>query len=111
MAPFYACCDVVLLTSEDEGLPNVLMEAMALGRPVIGFDVGGVRELVGSDGAGIVVAWNNPAELAAQTQALLAEPERAAALGRRGRERIRTQFTQAGMVERLEAYLGELLAG
>jgi len=59
------------LTSEDEGLPNVVMEAMLTGTPVVAFDVGGVRELINSDEVGYVVPSNDTQLMAVKTLKLL----------------------------------------
>ncbi|MFH1143864.1 MAG: glycosyltransferase [Candidatus Eisenbacteria bacterium] len=113
--PLLACCDVVALTSDDEGLPNALMEAMLAGRAVVSFGVGGVEELLGAAGetsgseGGVIVAAGDPVALAAEVNRLLEDPSRAAALGRRARERILREFTVEKMIAQFEGYLLELL--
>lgn len=107
-ARFLAASDVVLLPSQDEGLPNVAMEAMALGRPVVGYDVGGVAELLAPPEAGRVVAYGDVAGLARQALALLDQPETAHALGARAAERIAREFSLETMVRRFEAVLEEV---
>jgi teichuronic acid biosynthesis glycosyltransferase TuaC len=61
----YSAADVLLLTSSREGWPNVVLEAMACGTPVVGFDVGAAAEMVTSDSVGRLLVGGDPAELAA----------------------------------------------
>jgi len=99
---------VVCLTSEAEALPMSILEAMALGRPVITTDVGGTRDAVVDGDTGFIVA---PGDAAAVTRALLAlahDPERAAAMGAAGRRRQRERFDGQRMVESYEAALARI---
>lgn len=70
----YAACDVLLLTSEREGWPNVVLESMACGTPVVAFDVGAVREMITSDLTGRIVVPRDAGALAAATASVLAAP-------------------------------------
>ncbi len=63
IAVWLSACDLFCLPSESEGLPNVVIEALACGRPVVGTDVGGIPELLSPE-SGIVVPKGNPAALA-----------------------------------------------
>jgi glycosyltransferase involved in cell wall biosynthesis len=63
--------DVLCLPSLTEGHPNVLLEALACGLPVVATDVGGVREIVTSEALGIVVPASRPDELAQALDAAL----------------------------------------
>ena len=63
--------DVLCLTSLEEGCPNVLLEALACGLPVVATNVGGVPEIVTSDRLGLVVPLGQPAELAAALETAL----------------------------------------
>ncbi len=56
--------DVLCLPSVDEGCPNVILEALACGKPVVASDVGGVRELASSDDIGLLARPKDPAHLA-----------------------------------------------
>ncbi|MGZ4547530.1 MAG: glycosyltransferase [Blastococcus sp.] len=82
---FYAAADVVALPSRWEGGPLVPLEAMAMGRPVVAFDVQGVRAALGSTGA--VLDPGDVRGMAAALARLLTDPASAAAEGRAARER------------------------
>jgi glycosyltransferase involved in cell wall biosynthesis len=83
-----AASDALVLSSIFEGLPNVVLEAMAASRPVIATRVGGVPELV-SEETGWVVAASDPAALAqAMCGALAAATEDLAAKGDRARDEV-----------------------
>lgn len=96
-----AALDVVVLPSWIEGLPLVLLEAMAQAKPVVATDVGGTAELVVHGETGLLVAPRDPAALAAAIDELLADPERARAMGEAGRWRVREQFSAEGAARRV----------
>lgn len=83
--------DVVVLPSISEGFPNVTLEAMLCGRPVVVTAVGGLPEQIGA--AGLAVEPRNPVELADGILALLADHEARRRLGRVARERASSRFT------------------
>ena len=68
---WYSAADVLLLASSREGWPNVLLEAMACGTPVIATGVGGVPELVCDGAAGRIVAKRSGSEFAKSVRSLL----------------------------------------
>ena len=70
----YSALDVVLLTSIVEGVPNVLIEAQAAGRPVVTTAVGGTREAVLDGHTGLVVGERSPAQLAQAVLSILDNP-------------------------------------
>jgi glycosyltransferase involved in cell wall biosynthesis len=70
----YSSLDVVLLTSIVEGLPNVLIEAQAAGRPVVTTDVGGTKEAVLDGRTGILVTERSATQLAQAVLAILDDP-------------------------------------
>ncbi len=99
VADLVAACDAVALLSEAEALPMSILEAMALGRPVVTTDVGGAGEAVADGETGIVVPPGDTAAAAAALAALAADPERAREMGERGRTRQREHFDGEAMVE------------
>jgi glycosyltransferase involved in cell wall biosynthesis len=109
MADCLAALDVFCLHSLQEGFPNVVAEAMAVGIPCVVTDVGDAARLV--DDSGIVVPSADPEALAAALLALLAKPEaERSALGARARARIAEHFSMDAIRARYEQ-LYDALAG
>jgi glycosyltransferase involved in cell wall biosynthesis len=99
--------DVFALTSvpNSEGMPTAILEAMALGIPVVATDVGSVRELVEDGVTGVVVPAREPTAIAAATATLLDDSERRERIGAAARERAATRFALDRLVElHAEAY-------
>ena len=94
--------DVFVLASLFEGLPNVLLEAMALAKPVVATEVGGIPELVESGVDGILVPSKKSSALAGAVLGLLKNPAKAQALGERGREKVRKDFVLERMIDQYE---------
>jgi len=102
--------DAVCLTSETEALPMVVIEAMALGRPVIATDVGGTGDLVVSGETGVLIA---PGDEDALVRAILdarAQPERLKEYAAAARQRQKAFFTLTRMVEGYGRALTDLMA-
>jgi len=74
VAGYMRQADVLCLTSLREGYPNVLLEALACGLPVVATSVGGVPEIVTDEDLGILVPLGQPAELAAALEKALEKP-------------------------------------
>lgn len=89
--------DVVLLPSAREIFPNVVAEAMALGRSVVTVDAGGAPEIAGD--AALLVEAGNVQAMAAAVSELLADTTRREALGARARRRIAEHFALRRMEE------------
>ncbi|NKE63205.1 glycosyltransferase family 4 protein [Lentzea sp. PSKA42] len=96
---FYARADVVVLPSRAEGMALVPLEAMACGRSVVAFDVEGVQQSLGD--AGEVVPAGDVEALAQAIALRLADPELAAAEGKRGRARAETLFDRDRMTDQI----------
>lgn len=104
----YAYCDLILLTSEVEGLPNVVIEAMLAGKPVVAFDVGGVKELIRSEKTGTAVPPNDIFLMTQQSLKLLKSPELRISVGKEAREFILENFSLDTMISEIELYFNEL---
>ncbi|WP_067456646.1 glycosyltransferase family 4 protein [Actinomadura macra] len=103
----YAGCDLVALPSFYDGMPNVALEAAALGVPLLASDAGGLAD-VADDKIGFTFpAGDADACRAALARAARADPERLAALGAAGAERIRHDFTPAAETAGYLAVLDE----
>ena len=74
MPALYQAADVLVLASEREGWPSVLLESMACGTPVVASNVWGMPEVVGAQAAGRLMPERTPAAVAATIAALLAAP-------------------------------------
>src|SRR5690554_3011365 len=84
-----AAADVFVLSSAHEGLPNVVMEALAAGLPVVATDVGGVRELVEEGISGFVVPPSDSEALAKGMADMMAlDTRRRDEMGEAGRRHI-----------------------
>jgi teichuronic acid biosynthesis glycosyltransferase TuaC len=72
LALWYGACDVLLLTSRREGRPNVVLEALASGRPVLATDAGGTAEVLGELAPRMLARTRDPAALGIALERLLA---------------------------------------
>jgi len=100
----YDAHDALVLPSFTEGFPQVLLEAMARGAPIVATAVGGVPRLVKDGVNGLLVPPGDPAALAAALARLGAEPALAAALAARGLETAR-RFTSEVQVAAVGGFL------
>lgn len=99
--------DLLVLPSLTEGLPNVVLEAMAAAVPVVATAVGGTPEVVVDGVTGHLVAVKDVETLAKRIAEVLASPERTA-MGLRGRERVRQHFTFEAQAQEYERFFEEL---
>jgi glycosyltransferase involved in cell wall biosynthesis len=102
--------DVYLHPSNDEGLSNAILEAMALERPIVATDVTGVREQIVDGESGLIVPPRDPAAIAAAVRRLREDPALAARLGANARARVVELFDLRRSAERYLAAYEELLA-
>jgi glycosyltransferase involved in cell wall biosynthesis len=84
--------DIFILTSNWEGLPRSILEAMSLGVPTIASDVGGVSEAV-DDQTGILIPRGNAQELTQALKRLIEDPELRQYLGEHAKQKVGTKFS------------------
>jgi sugar transferase (PEP-CTERM/EpsH1 system associated) len=100
--------DVFVLSSTSEGLSNTILEAMAAGRPVVATRVGGAEEMIADGVTGVLVPPSDAAAMAAALRRVLGAADRGAAMGAGARQRVETEFTLAGMMQRYERMYTEV---
>jgi len=108
-AKYFAAFDLFVLSSRTEGLPMVMLEAMAAGIPIVATNVGGIPDLL-SPREAMLVPPENPAALAAAIRAALDDPGAAAERARAAQLRQRAEFDVGPWSARYEALYRELLA-
>lgn len=105
---FYDLLDAYVLSSTREGLPNTVLEAMAMGVPIVATAVDGVEEAARHDHEALLVAPQDPAALASAIGNLLADPALRRRLTAAARTRVEKHFSFAGRVKKLEAIYREV---
>jgi glycosyltransferase involved in cell wall biosynthesis len=112
LLPLFQETTVFALSSVMEGMPNVVLEAMATGLPVVATRVGGVPEVVSPGRTGWLVPPSDVPALAAAISQLLFAPETCQAFGQAGREQaLLKKFSLDAMVSSHEELFQELLTG
>lgn len=101
--------DIFVLPSLAEPFGLVILEAMALARPVIATNAGGPPEIVEDGVTGLLVPPSDPPALAAAIQRLFADRQATEAMGRRGKERFEARFTAARMAQDMLALYRRIL--
>jgi glycosyltransferase involved in cell wall biosynthesis len=102
--------DVFVQSSDYEGTPNAVLEAMALGSPVVATRAGGTEEIAFDGIHGRLVACGDRAALAAAIAELCDEPARAAAFAAAARQRVETELAFATRVAKVERIYEALMA-
>jgi glycosyltransferase involved in cell wall biosynthesis len=95
--------DVVVLPSHTEGLSNVLLESMAMARPLVATAVGGNPDVLRDGVSGLLVPARDPEALATAIVSLLEDPVKAQAMGCEARRVVEREFSRKRMVEAHEA--------
>jgi glycosyltransferase involved in cell wall biosynthesis len=108
-ARYFAAFDVFVLSSRTEGMPMVMLEAMAAGIPIVATNVGGIPDLL-SPTEGLLVAPEDPTALAVAIRATLDDREAAAERARAGQRRQKAEFDVGPWSERYESIYRDLLA-
>ena len=106
-----AAADVFLLTSDYEGTPMTLLEAMACGVPPVVSAVDGCAEILADGAGGLTAPAGDDVAFAAQLGQLLGDPERRARLGAAARERVRQAYNARVQTRVVEETYVRLLSG
>jgi glycosyltransferase involved in cell wall biosynthesis len=105
----YATFDLFLLSSRREGICNSLLEAMAMGLPVVTTDAGGTRELVLDGQTGFILQPGDVHGLARAVAALADDASLRRRMGQAGRERVERAFSFRHRLQRVEAFYATVL--
>ena len=110
-APYYAACKLVIHASASaEGLPTVMLEGMAFGKPVVATDVRtGPKEILGNNEFGLLCRPKDPEDMARQVSALLDDEDLYSHYAEKSLERI-SDFTEDGAISVFLGFLNELEA-
>lgn len=107
----YAAMDIAVLASTcDEAFGMVLIEAMAMGKPVIGTTVGGIPTIIQDGITGLLVAPGSGDALAAGIGRYLDDPALRSAIAREGQRMVKYSFSDSAMGDRFEALLQSIAA-
>jgi glycosyltransferase involved in cell wall biosynthesis len=100
----------VLASTRTEGVPQSLLQAIAVGTPVVASRVGGIPEIITPGETGLLVDPGQPAALAEAIEAVLAEPASARRRAETAREIVRARFAHTRTIDRLLAVYRDLAA-
>ena len=108
---FLAGISVLALPSVNEPLGLVVLEAMAAGKPVVAFDIGGPRETIRAGVDGLVVPPGDAVAFGRALAEILGDRTRARRMGEQGRQRVAVDFSTAASVRCLEQVFLEVAPG
>jgi glycosyltransferase involved in cell wall biosynthesis len=106
---FYPLIDIVVLPSVTEGLPIVLLEALAYSKPIVATRVGGIPEVITNDKTGILVEPQNPSQLAEGIIRVLENSEDANRMASEGRKLVEEHFNSKDLSKKIEKIYQEVL--
>jgi glycosyltransferase involved in cell wall biosynthesis len=109
LLPVYSSFDLFILSSRREGLPNSILEAMALGIPVVTTDVAGAKELVVDGETGVVMPQQDVEGLASAMLSILGENDRRLRMGLAGRRRVESEFSFSNRLRKIEDLYEEVV--
>lgn len=109
VVPVYRACSITALTSRREGTPNVLLESMACGVPVVATDVADNAYIVPQGRGGHVVPLDDDAAMADRMLELIADERRRNAMGAAAREWVVAEFSAGRMAEKTVSVYREVL--
>jgi glycosyltransferase involved in cell wall biosynthesis len=107
--PYLKAMDIFMMTSEFEGLPIALMEAMSMGCMPACTSAGGIGELINNDHNGVLVPVSDPMQLVTNLSEYLQDPSRITKMGMLARETVIDRFSMQQMVDQIETLYDNLL--
>lgn len=105
---YIKACDIMFFPSSSEGLPRSILEAMALGKPVIANAVGGVTDLVFDRYTGFLTRYNNPVNYADYTELLINNPLVYKQIANNALSLIRTSFNEKIQIDKMNEIFNSL---
>lgn len=102
-------CDICVLTSYDESCPNVILEYMAVGKPIVASRAGGIPEIVIDGKSGLLVPSGNCESLAEALLFLLKNPDKGALMGKFGKKHVADNFSMREVVRKYEIFYSNIL--
>lgn len=100
--PWLSAMDIFMMSSEFEGLPIALLEAMSMGCAVVCTDAGGIKEVIRDGESGFLVPVDQWRDLETKLELLVSHPEQIHLYGQKARERVQDAFSMKAMVEQIE---------
>ena len=110
MITLYAACDVLLFTSQEDNLPNMILEAMACSLPVVAYRVGGVPELVEHGKTGLLADPFDASSLCEHLRTILRNAELREGMGRTARFAVAASFTLEAQARLYRDLYAEVIA-
>ena len=106
----YMGCDIFLLPTYAEGLPNALLEAMSFGLPVITTPVGAIPEVIKDGENGFLIDPGDAKALSDRIITLIEDPGLRETMGKNNIKSINTEFAQEKMIEKIDRIYQESLS-
>ncbi len=102
--------DIAVLASHFEGMGRVILEAMAVGLPIVASRVGGIVDLVIDNETGLLVDPHTPSQLTLALTKLAQDPDLRKKMGALGQQRVDERFTSAMMIDQIDSLYKEVLS-
>jgi glycosyltransferase involved in cell wall biosynthesis len=109
VAAWYAAMDAVALPSGNEGTPVTVIEALAAGRPVVAYSVGGVPDVLRDGVDGFLAAPRDAAAMADRLATLAADPALRQKMGAAGRDRVLERYSVQRLIDDVDGLYRRLL--
>ncbi|MGC9453702.1 MAG: glycosyltransferase family 4 protein [Phycisphaerae bacterium] len=107
----YAAADLLACPSLEDNLPNIVLESMACGTPTVGFDVGGIPDMVRPDETGLLAPAGDTDALAGAIRSLLSDSDRLQRMGRACRETAVREYSYKPVAGRYRQLYEQVCSG